>query len=1397
MPQTATLLGSVPAGARVVAIGSFTSSTSVDMLIALPDGSYQLWTTIQSGLVQFKSVTIPSGYQVLGSGAYDVTIPGSVQLLLQSASGTLAYGSYQAGQASFTATVIGNPGTGWSVAAQADFNAWYHGNDQVLLQSVQNGVGTLWAYQSQLPSFTLPAGFSVAAVGAGNVASGGAANLFGSDLPATLISNAGGTVAAILQATVTPQPVSVISIIGTLQPGQTIAAVSEIGNTGTAAILLQDGSQLTEWLVHQGTLTQTQSLGTIPAGATVAAFTDVNGDLAPDVLLMTNTGTVEALMAGGAASPAISANRLLSAAANAAIAVDSGYNVVAGTGANATLSNDVLQLAAGNLAATGVTVLVIQQGVLSQCSFEQVAAGNISFATWQQNVAALNAIAQACREQGILVEVETGLGLDPGWGTAQTEQWLEPAIAAGLPIGFVEDDSEPNLQTLNFAQAAARMLQNIAIINAAYPDAVYGEWQVLGDVSTTGAQTPYLTSLQNWWMTLNGSAAAQGLPGLSYVVADQYYSPQLVSGSATAISAGKTPGDTTYNQFAAFMNVANASGIAVHPSVTTSDADLNAVQALARQELLVSQEAALGIAGVRLSSGFNALPTSAFVNVPGSTYNAAAEIAAIEPLYASARITVSGAVQLGLPSQVVLRQGTAAALGGFSIAAGAADQAGLVAVVLIDLNGALSATPIGSATVTRNGANTLILNGTPKDVNAVLATLTLSEAVAGPDSIDVEVFGAGGRIGGGTVPVVAVNQSGAGIFLPDPASGATQPWLSATADVEDGGIVSETFTWNTDNGVDASAFIGGTAIAPIVQIAVAQPLLERGLTVSGANASLDPSILTWHSTWQIYEPLRMSQNWSSEIVPVTVAASTLTFDAASGELAQQIQVLAPVTAAAIAGLFPFNTQTTPYYFADGGLAVTSYAVPNSPYWSTALYAGGAGGIVEMSGGSTMVIAAGSTTSMVVGSIQTIYGKVNGSEKVIEVRYLGGSGNPYDEIDQIFNPYSDTPQLWQQVQTVGIPNSMTGGTPLALPSATTIIEYNTGNNPNWSDTIWTQTAAGLGTVSVAGYQAVAVTVEGNNWDSQAQISATGVVTVQQGVTWLGEGQILAAYSLAAPRISGWAATAGQAGAISGFGIPGDFVAVTGSDGKSLGGTQVGGAGTWTLSLPTGTSLPASYGIVAQQFDLAGDSSAKSAVFSINNPGATVLGAFTILDTMTGVATGAAGVAYNGPVVGLDWQYIAITMDSLNITSSVPNAFIHSGPGMDGLNVSAANGNNILDGGTGSNFLTGGTGNDTFYLDGRNPVAPVWSTVVNFHAGDDVTFWGVDQTDFAMTVLDDAGASGYTGVDLIFTNAGQPPVSVTIAGYSSADLANGRLTQTWGRTPDLPGLPGSEFLTLHGN
>ena len=69
------------------------------------------------------------------------------------------------------------------------------------------------------------------------------------------------------------------------------------------------------------------------------------------------------------------------------------------------------------------------------------------------------------------------------------------------------------------------------------------------------------------------------------------------------------------------------------------------------------------------------------------------------------------------------------------------------------------------------------------------------------------------------------------------------------------------------------------------------------------------------------------------------------------------------------------------------------------------------------------------------------------------------------------------------------------------------------------------------------------------------------------------------------------------------------------------------------------------------------------------------------------------------------------------------------------------------------------------------------------------------DFTVNLFDNAGAPGFTGLAFAFSKPGLPTANAVIAGYSINDLTNGRLSQALGTTPDLPGLPGSAFLTIH--
>lgn len=184
--------------------------------------------------------------------------------------------------------------------------------------------------------------------------------------------------------------------------------------------------------------------------------------------------------------------------------------------------------------------------------------------------------------------------------------------------------------------------------------------------------------------------------------------------------------------------------------------------------------------------------------------------------------------------------------------------------------------------------------------------------------------------------------------------------------------------------------------------------------------------------------------------------------------------------------------------------------------------------------------------------------------------------------------------------------------------------------------------------------------------------------------------------------------------------------------------------------------------------------------ISASGATVLTTLpAVIDTTTGQPVSAPWQNYSGPVAGLQDEYISTSNDNLNVSANTNNWFIHTGAGEDAIAVSG--GTNVLDGGTGSNFLVGtasGAGTDTFFVDNRSPSASIWSTVVNFHAGDAATVWGVTPLDFNLAWSDNQGAAGYTGLTLHATKAGVPAASLTLAGFSSADLSNGKLSVTYG-------------------
>jgi phospholipase/lecithinase/hemolysin len=182
---------------------------------------------------------------------------------------------------------------------------------------------------------------------------------------------------------------------------------------------------------------------------------------------------------------------------------------------------------------------------------------------------------------------------------------------------------------------------------------------------------------------------------------------------------------------------------------------------------------------------------------------------------------------------------------------------------------------------------------------------------------------------------------------------------------------------------------------------------------------------------------------------------------------------------------------------------------------------------------------------------------------------------------------------------------------------------------------------------------------------------------------------------------------------------------------------------------------------------------------------------VTDTTTNQPVAALGQPYTGPVSGLQQQYLSSSGDNLNVTATTPDWYILTGSGEDAITVSS--GTNVLDGGSGSSFLTGGSGDDTFFVDDRSLSAAIWDTVNSFHAGDAVTIWGMTPGQM-FSWWNNLGAPGYTGLTMLTQSAPDAPnAAVTLAGYSTADLSDGKLSLVYGTDAGS----GSPYLYIQGH
>lgn len=179
-------------------------------------------------------------------------------------------------------------------------------------------------------------------------------------------------------------------------------------------------------------------------------------------------------------------------------------------------------------------------------------------------------------------------------------------------------------------------------------------------------------------------------------------------------------------------------------------------------------------------------------------------------------------------------------------------------------------------------------------------------------------------------------------------------------------------------------------------------------------------------------------------------------------------------------------------------------------------------------------------------------------------------------------------------------------------------------------------------------------------------------------------------------------------------------------------------------------------------------------------------FSYDDTTLGVVGMVTGQSYDGPLPGLSAQYVDHSADNAVIAADEPNVYILGGSGEDAI--LASSGNNVLASPASAAWFAGGSGTDSFYAD-AGIARPGWSTILNFHAGDNMMLWGFEPGASSYAWADAAGAPGHEGLTLESASPSGMPTYVTFAGLALSDLANITTSTGWSN--------GQSYLLVHHN
>jgi predicted Zn-dependent protease len=380
-------------------------------------------------------------------------------------------------------------------------------------------------------------------------------------------------------------------------------------------------------------------------------------------------------------------------------------------------------LYSGDFSATGATVLHMDEW-------------NIAYYT-----PVMTDIANYCNAHGIKIAVETQF--NPGFSNI----WMAAALYAGLPVAYVEDDSEPfntvaSQSDLNNDIAAVPALVSsyqtqLSNILSYFPNVQVGSWNEVAQANVPQASwdnlsVAYYSALQNLVNNLQGANAKP-----VYVLAEYAW-----SSNPTA-----TAWESNYAQFSPALKAIGVNTVLQLGNYgwfidVLSGAQLNALQEARAAQAMTNPAISPSAFDIEYVSTTN-INNIPYANTPitgtGTFTNLSAEIAATTLLYQTGQISNTTPVNFS-EDNIYLLEPVAPGLQSVPISLPIADWGfGSLSLSLSTQGDLLNATAAGAATVSGSNTTELILSGQPADIANELASVTVSSTSGGTDTIYMSI----------------------------------------------------------------------------------------------------------------------------------------------------------------------------------------------------------------------------------------------------------------------------------------------------------------------------------------------------------------------------------------------------------------------------------------------------------------------------------------------------------------------------------------------------------------------------------------------------------------------------------------------------------------------------------